>query len=224
MGGRGTTGDARTTNSIEKAISNIEKNPIKVSREEIQDIKTTSYGLDVKRLSESDRKKLAEIIYNDNMAHGETANNSMEVVRDINQNAGVVQVNIGGLNSDQLKDFIRISSKIHSTSSTFAMEDAFKVLSYYRNGGSSRASMVDNERGWKYPEVTQNVTRLEKSLNSARSANRIQSISQALRKQDARITAEIERLHNGTADVKGSEKALLTERRRVRQLIKRAKI
>lgn len=85
-------------------------------------------------------------------------------------------------------------------------------------------SMVDNENGWKYPEVTENVTRLEKSLNNARSVNKINAVAKALRQQDDRITAEIERLHNGTADVKGSEKALLTERRRVRQLMRKARI
>lgn len=207
MGGRGTTGDARTTNSVEKALSNIEKNPIKVSREEIQDIYNASYGLNVDRLSAQDRRKLANILGDDTVNKG-----------------GIIQTSIKDLDEEGLKDYIRIASKVQTTASTFAMEDAFKALSYYRNGESSRASMVDNERGWKYPEVTQNVTRLEKSLNNARSTNKIFSISQALRKQDARITAEIERLHNGTADVKGSEKALLTERRRVRQLMKRAKI
>ena len=204
MGGRGVS---ENTNSVERAISNIEKNPLDVSREEIQDIYNASYGLNVNKLSAQDRQKLANILGDDAVNKG-----------------GIVQTNIKNLDEEGLKDYIRITSKVQTTASTFAMEDAFKVLSYYKNGKSSRTSMVDNERGWKYPEVTQNVTKLEKSLNSARSANKIQSISQALRKQDARITAEIERLHNGTADVKGSEKALLTERRRVRQLIKRAKI
>lgn len=85
-------------------------------------------------------------------------------------------------------------------------------------------SMIDNERGWNYPEISENVDKLETSLNRARSATKIQAIARALKAQDTRITAEIERLRNGTADVIGSENALLSQRRRVRQLMRKAKI
>ena len=85
-------------------------------------------------------------------------------------------------------------------------------------------NQVDNKKGWEYPEIKENVDKLEKSLSSAKSANKIQSIAIALREQDTRITQEIERLHNNTADTEGSENALLTQRRRIRQLMRKAKI
>lgn len=84
-------------------------------------------------------------------------------------------------------------------------------------------NMVDNERGWKYPEISENIDKMESALANAKSANKISAVALALRQQDRRITMEIERLHNGTADVPGSEKALLTYRRRIRQLQKKAR-
>ena len=85
-------------------------------------------------------------------------------------------------------------------------------------------SMVDNENGWDYRGNSEYIGKLENDLNSAKSANRIQAIALSARKMDKQITTEIERLHNNTADVKGSENALLTQRRRVRAILRKAKI
>ena len=84
-------------------------------------------------------------------------------------------------------------------------------------------SMVDNENGWEYPEFSQTYEKLSSALNKTNSLNRIASIVKAAKDQDKLITQEIERLHNGTADVMGSENALLSNRRKMRTLIMKAK-
>ena len=84
-------------------------------------------------------------------------------------------------------------------------------------------SMVDNEKGWEYPEFSQTYEKLSSALDKTNSLNRIASIIKAAQDQDKLITQEIERLHNGTADVMGSENALLSNRRKMRTLIRKAK-
>ena len=84
-------------------------------------------------------------------------------------------------------------------------------------------SMVDNEKGWEYPEFSQKYEQLSSALDKTNSLNRIASIIKAAQDQDKLITQEIERLHNGTADVPGSENALLSNRRKMRTLIMKAK-
>lgn len=84
-------------------------------------------------------------------------------------------------------------------------------------------SMVDNEKGWEYPEFSQTYEKLSSALDKTNSLNRIASIIKAAQDQDKLITQEIERLHNGTADVIGSENALLSNRRKMRTLIIKAK-
>ena len=84
-------------------------------------------------------------------------------------------------------------------------------------------SMVDNEKGWEYPEFSQTYEKLSSALDKTNSLNRIASIIKAAQDQDKLITQEIERLHNGTADVMGSENALLSNRRKMRTLIMKAK-
>lgn len=84
-------------------------------------------------------------------------------------------------------------------------------------------SMVDNEKGWEYPGFSQKYEQLSSALDKTNSLNRISSIIKAAQDQDKLITQEIERLHNGTADVNGSENALLSNRRKMRTLIRKAK-
>ena len=84
-------------------------------------------------------------------------------------------------------------------------------------------SMVDNEKGWEYPGFSQKYEQLSSALDKTNSLNRIASIIKAAQDQDKLITQEIERLHNGTADVMGSENALLSNRRKMRTLIMKAK-
>ena len=84
-------------------------------------------------------------------------------------------------------------------------------------------SMVDNEKGWEYPEFSQTYEKLSSALDKTNSLNRIASIIKAAQDQDKLITKEIERLQNGTADVIGNENALLSNRRKMRTLIMKAK-
>ena len=84
-------------------------------------------------------------------------------------------------------------------------------------------SMVDNEKGWEYPEFSQTYDKLSSALDKTNSLNRIASIVKAPQDQDKLITKEIGRLHNGTADVKGSANALLSNRRKMITLIMKAK-
>lgn len=100
----------------------------------------------------------------------------------------------------------------------------------YSTKGTSKAgkigndkSMVDNVNGWDYPGIKDRVDKLEDALSKARSTSKINSIARAARASDELIGQEIERLHNGTADIKGNENALLTQRRRIRNIIRRAK-
>ena len=82
-------------------------------------------------------------------------------------------------------------------------------------------SMVDNANGWTYDGISAFTTRLETELKKTRSGRKVASIYRSAKSQDAIVTAEIERLHNGTADVKGNENILLTERRRLRKIIRK---
>lgn len=113
MGSIGADRNAPSTSAnVENAIKNIEKNPIEVSKAEVDDIKTSSYGFDTSKLSDADKVKFTELT-------GKEAD-------------GVVQVKLGGMSNAQLKDIIRLASTIRTHASTFAMEDAFKLLSYNR--------------------------------------------------------------------------------------------
>lgn len=90
-----------------------------------------------------------------------------------------------------------------------------------RTEPTTERTQVDNINGWRYPEITENVDRLEEAFRNARSTARVSAVVRQLRAQEDRITAEIERLENGTADVNGNRNVLLTQRRRVRQLLRR---
>lgn len=85
---------------------------------------------------------------------------------------------------------------------------------------STSENMIDNVNGWKYTGIQNSVDKLETALNNARSTARVAKVYSELKKQDEIITQEIQRLHDGTADVKGNENALLTQRRRVRQMMR----
>lgn len=99
----------------------------------------------------------------------------------------------------------------------------FPVRTQQQAESNTSVNMVDNENGWTYPEIQQNLDKLENALKGNPSPKRITDVAIALQKQDQRITQEIERLYNNTADVKGSEKSLLTYRRKVRQLMQKAR-
>ncbi len=77
-------------------------------------------------------------------------------------------------------------------------------------------------RLWDYKGISERVDRLETSFRNARSVSGINSIAQALRRQDSIITAEINRVREGTES--GDINALMTLRRRVRQLKRQARL
>lgn len=85
---------------------------------------------------------------------------------------------------------------------------------------STNKSMVDNVNGWTYNGLVSSVDKLETALNNARSTARVAKVYSELKKQDEIITQEIQRLHDGTADIMGNENVLLTQRRRVRQMMR----
>lgn len=85
-------------------------------------------------------------------------------------------------------------------------------------GGSSGSSK------WQYNGIKEKVDQLEEGLKRSRNANKINSVAKALREQDKIISQEMDRIENGTSDVPGDKNSLLTLRRRVRQLMKKAVI
>lgn len=90
-------------------------------------------------------------------------------------------------------------------------------------GKNTKKNMVDNENGWDYRGIAQRVDEMETTLKKTKSFNTIASIYRQANNTEKLITDEIERLHNNTADVPGSEKALLTQRRRVREILRSIK-
>lgn len=94
-----------------------------------------------------------------------------------------------------------------------------------RQIAASKAEADDKNRssGWDYKGISERVTKLEVALKNSRSAEKVSAIARDLRKQDELITEELKRLESGNADVKGNKEALLTQRRRVRQLMQKAR-
>lgn len=127
MGAVGTADNSQTAQLIRLWSTNP---PQDISYDEVKDIQSGQYGFKTDLLTENERKQLAEIIYNEVVTSGATANNSMKTVDNIN-NSQLAQIKLGGLSSDDLKTVAKLASKIHTTSSMFAFEDALKLLGYY---------------------------------------------------------------------------------------------
>ena len=127
MGAVGTADNSQTAQLIRLWSTNP---PQDISYEEVKDIHSGQYGFKTDLLTENERKQLAEIIYNEVVTSGTTANNSMKTVDNINKSQ-LAQIKLGGLSSDDLKTVAKLASKIHTTSSMFAFEDALKLLGYY---------------------------------------------------------------------------------------------
>ena len=89
--------------------------------------------------------------------------------------------------------------------------------------GAARPT-AKNEVLWDYPEIKERIDELELAYKRARSVNKINAIAKSLRAQDKYISDEIDRQTTGNESVKGDMATLLTQRRRVRQLIKQAVI
>lgn len=78
--------------------------------------------------------------------------------------------------------------------------------------------------GWTYEGAKEHIDKLEKSLGKAASVNKINAIAKALREQDDFISKELTRIERGETDVPGDRSSLMTLRRRVRQLMRKAVI
>ena len=130
MGAVGTSNSA-VTSTVNNLIKRYESGSVNVPYEDVQDIRTTTYGLATDKLSKSERDKLAQIVYDSVVSSGATALNSMNTVQNINDGK-TAQLNISQFSSDDLKDIIRMSSKVSTVAGNFLIEDALKLLAYYK--------------------------------------------------------------------------------------------
>lgn len=128
-GGSKAAGGGGALSAVNKAIDQAIGNPQPVAYEDVVDIQNNRYGLDTSRLSDAERKSLAQIIYSEVMGDGATAKNSMKTVDDINKGK-VAQINISQLDMDDLATVARLSAKIGSTAAGFCIDDALKLISY----------------------------------------------------------------------------------------------
>lgn len=87
-----------------------------------------------------------------------------------------------------------------------------------------QADERNKNNGWDYRGISERTDKLEEALKNAKGANKIQVVAEKLKQQDALITEELKRIENGNSDVKGDKNALLTQRRKVRQLMQKARI
>ena len=92
-----------------------------------------------------------------------------------------------------------------------------------RGGKSGVVAVAKMTSGnWDYKGNDQRISQLSNALAGARSVSKINSVARSLMALDKNITAEINRVTSGNDD--GSMSALMTQRRKVRQLMLKAKI
>lgn len=91
-------------------------------------------------------------------------------------------------------------------------------------GSRNKNTAEAQQNSWDYPGIKQRIDRLEKTLENSRSVNTINSVARAARATDEQITRTINDAENGREDVPVNMNALMAYRRRVRQLIRKAKI
>lgn len=115
---------------LDEAINNAATGNLNVSYAEVRAIQNNSYTIDTGTLSQGDRSLLSQMIYNDTIAGGATAGNSMRTVQNINDGKQTA-INIGGLSSPNLIEFVRIANNSGKKISSSAIQDALKLLSYY---------------------------------------------------------------------------------------------
>ena len=90
-----------------------------------------------------------------------------------------------------------------------------KVVTFPGEGKSN-----NNSRKWDYRGFVQETDLLEKAVNEANTRKKVETVFKGLRDHDKNITAELNRIASGVKDA-GDEKALMTERRRTRLLIRK---
>ena len=81
----------------------------------------------------------------------------------------------------------------------------------------------EKDKKWNYPGYGKKIDQLERGFNSARSVSKINSVAKGLRETDKQISAEIDRIRQGYVE-DGNLDALMTYRRKVRQLMQKVKI
>lgn len=92
-----------------------------------------------------------------------------------------------------------------------------------RGGQSGIVAVANRTRGkWDYRGNDQRISQLSSALTNARSTSKINSVAMALRTLDKNITAEIDRVVSGE-EKDGSLSVLMAQRRKVRQLMSKAK-
>lgn len=72
---------------------------------------------------------------------------------------------------------------------------------------------------WDYRGEKEYIDKLEQKINNVKSYNSIHALHSALKSREKYINAELERIRTGIETL-GDENALLTQRRRIRQLYK----
>lgn len=115
---------------LDEAINNAATGNLNVSYAEVRAIQNNSYTIDTGALSQGDRSSLSQMIYNDTITRGANASNSMRTVQNINDGKQTA-INIGGLPSPDLIEFVRIANNSGKKISSSAIQDALKLLSYY---------------------------------------------------------------------------------------------
>lgn len=92
----------------------------------------------------------------------------------------------------------------------------------FTGGSSGSESSFDGGAKWHYPENDKRIAQLSSGLANARSASKINAVAKAARNLDRILTAEINRVQSGV-EPHGDLNALITQRRKVRQLMQRAR-
>lgn len=91
-----------------------------------------------------------------------------------------------------------------------------------RGGSSGIVAVAKRTRGnWDYKGNDQQISQLSNALSGARSASKINTVAKSLRALDKNITSEINRVMSGKEE--GSLSALMSQRRKVRQLMSKAR-
>ena len=86
------------------------------------------------------------------------------------------------------------------------------------------SALAQSTKGrWDYRGNDQRIEKLENALSGARSVSKINSVAQSARALDKNITAEINRIEQGYVK-DGDLTALMAQRRKVRMLMRKARI
>ena len=92
------------------------------------------------------------------------------------------------------------------------------------SAGGGFSTLAQSTRGrWDYRGNDQRIEKLSNALSGARSVSKINSVAQAARALDKNITAEINRIEQGYVK-DGDLTALMAQRRKVRALMRKARI